>query len=77
MIQNMDRQNIERINALTAIARERALTEEEQAERHRRRQAYLDAFRGQMRAQLEHTVVEYPDGTEGTVSSGEISIRRK
>ena len=59
----MDRQNIERINALTAIARERALTEEEQAERHRRRQAYLDAFRGQMRAQLEHTVVEYPDGT--------------
>lgn len=59
----MDRGNIERINALTAISRERELTPEEQAERQERRQAYLKAFRSQMRSQMENTVVEYPDGS--------------
>ena len=59
----MERANIERINALTEISRRRELTEEEQAERKRLREAYLKAFRSQMRAQLDNTVVEYPDGT--------------
>lgn len=59
----MERANIERINALTEISRRRELTEEEQAERKRLREAYLKAFRAQMRAELENTVVEYPDGT--------------
>lgn len=59
----MERANIERINALTEISRRRELTEEEQAERKRLREAYLKAFRSQMRAQLDSTVVEYPDGT--------------
>ena len=55
----MERANIERINALTEISRRRELTEEEQAERKRLREAYLKAFR----SQLDNTVVEYPDGT--------------
>ena len=59
----MERANIERINALTEISRRRELTEEEQAERKRLRESYLKAFRSQMRAQLDNTVVEYPDGT--------------
>ena len=59
----MERANIERINELSRIARERELTAEEAAERHERRQAYLTAFRAQMRGQLENTVVEYPDGS--------------
>ena len=59
----MEKVDIERINALTAISRRRELTEEEQAERKRLREAYLKAFRAQMRAQLDSTVVEYPDGT--------------
>lgn len=59
----MDRGNIERINALTEISRRRALTPEEQEERKRCREAYLRAFRSQMRAQLDSTVVEYPDGS--------------
>ena len=59
----MDRQHIERINRLTAISRERALTAEEQAERETLRRNYIAAFRSQMRAQLDNTVVEYPDGT--------------
>lgn len=59
----MDRASIERINALTEISRRRELTMEEQAERKQLREAYLKAFRSQMRAQLENTVVEYSDGT--------------
>ena len=39
------------------------LTQEEQAERQKCREAYLKAFRTQMRAQLTQTIVEYPDGT--------------
>jgi len=59
----MERANIERINELSKIARERELTAEEQAERQERRAAYLKAFRAQFRAQLDNTVVEYPDGS--------------
>jgi len=60
----MERQNIERINELSRIARERELTAEEVAERQERRQAYLKAFRAQMRGQLDNTVVQYPDGSK-------------
>lgn len=59
----MDKANIDRINALSALARERELTAEEQTERQRCRQEYLKAFRAQMRVQLDSTVVEYPDGS--------------
>lgn len=59
----MERANLERINALTQISRERELTPEEQQERAERRAAYLKGFRAQMRGQLENTVVEYPDGS--------------
>ena len=59
----MDLENIKRINELTELSRRRERTEAEQAERKRRRDAYLKEFRDQMRAQLDNTVVEYPDGT--------------
>ena len=59
----MDLENIKRINELTELSRRRELTEAEQAERKRRRDAYLKEFRDPMRAQLDNTVVEYPDGT--------------
>ena len=59
----MDLENIKRINELTELSRRRELTEAEQAERKRRRDAYLKEFREQMRAQLDNTVVEYQDGT--------------
>ncbi len=60
----MEPANIERINELSRIARERPLTEAEQAERQERRTAYLKAFRANFRQQLENTVVEYPDGSQ-------------
>ena len=59
----MEKRNLERISMLTRLSRERELTPEEQAERQELRQAYLKAFRGQMRAQLDNTLVEYPDGS--------------
>lgn len=59
----MGQMNLKRINELTAISRERELTAEEQAERQQLRQEYLEAFRAQMRQQLDSTVVEYPDGS--------------
>ena len=59
----MEKANIERINALTQISRERELTAEEKKDREERRAAYLKAFRAQMHGQLENTVVEYPDGS--------------
>ena len=60
----MDRQNIDRINELSALARTRPLTEEEMNERHDRRQKYLAAFRASFKAQLEHTSIQYEDGTK-------------
>jgi len=59
----MEKRNIDRISELTRISRERELTAEEQAERQQLRQNYLKAFRGTFRAQLDNTVVEYPDGS--------------
>ena len=59
----MEKANIERLNVLTRLSRERELTAEEQAERQQRREAYLKDFRGRMRAQLDNTVVDYPDGS--------------
>lgn len=53
--------NIERINALTRISRERALTDEEQAERKVLREAYIRNFRGQVQQQMDSIVIEYPD----------------
>lgn len=63
----MERRDIERINALTQISRERELTPEEQAERKALRENYLKAFRSQFRAQLDNTVVEYPDGSRASL----------
>ena len=59
----MEQMNLKRINELTAISRERELTEAEQAERQQLRQDYLKVFRAAMRQQLDSTVVEYPDGS--------------
>ena len=57
----MEKHNIERINELTRISRERELTCEEQAERAVLRKNYLKAMRAQFTAQLENVVIEYPD----------------
>ena len=59
----MKETEIQRINELSRIARERALTEEETAERARLRAAYIADVRASLQQQLDHTTVVYQDGS--------------
>lgn len=58
----MEQSKIDRINELAHIAKERALTEEELAERDALRKEYLAAWRESTIAVLENTVIQTPDG---------------
>ena len=60
--------NIQRINELARIAKERELTPEELEERARLREEYIIEFRKSFAAQLDNTVIRRPDGTEEKVS---------
>lgn len=59
----MEHEKIERINELTRISRERALTPEEQRERAALRNEYLEGFRENMRQVLDSVRLKRPDGT--------------
>ena len=59
----MEKAKIDRINELARVAKARALTDAEKAEQAALRAEYLAAFRASFGATLEHTVIEYPDGT--------------
>lgn len=58
----MEKEKIDRINALSRLARERALTEEEQKERAALRQEYIAEWRESTIALLENTYIQTPDG---------------
>jgi uncharacterized protein YnzC (UPF0291/DUF896 family) len=53
----MDKEKIKRINELTAIARQRELTEDEKKEREALRNEYRNAFKANLQAQLENVYV--------------------
>lgn len=53
----MEQKKINRISELTKISRVRPLTNEEQQERHRLRQEYIDAFRSSLISNLENTYI--------------------
>lgn len=57
---HVTQEQIARINALARLSRERALTEEEQAEQAALRQAYVAAVRASLRGQLDNTYVVDP-----------------
>ena len=59
----MEQKNLNRLNELAKIAKERALTSEEAEERARLRQEYLADFRKAFQQQLDSTVIQYDDGT--------------
>ena len=63
----MDQKKIDRINELARIAKERELTQEEQAERAVLRREYIDAYTTNLRATLDNTVIVRPDGTREAV----------
>ena len=58
----MEQSKIDRINELAHLAKERALTEEELAERGALRMEYIAAWRESTIAVLENTVIQTPDG---------------
>lgn len=59
----MDPKLLERINELARLAKERALTEEEIAERDELRRQYIVEYRASLRGILENTYIQRPDGT--------------
>lgn len=60
----MEQAKIDRINELARKSRTDAgLTPEEKTEQASLRQEYLAAIRANLTAQLDSTVIQYPDGT--------------
>lgn len=59
----MDDKKIERINQLARKAKAEGLNEEEKAEQQKLRQEYIDAYRRNLRSQLDNITVVNPDGT--------------
>lgn len=60
----MEQARIDRISELTRISRQRALTEEEQAERQALRQEYLASIRQSLTSQLENTWLVDENGSK-------------
>lgn len=58
----MEQRKIDRINELARLAKERALTEDELAERDALRKEYIAAWRESTIAVLENTWIQTPDG---------------
>lgn len=60
----MEQKKIDRINELAKKAKSpEGLTPEETEERAALRREYIDAFKGSLTAQLDRTVIQYPDGS--------------
>ena len=60
----MTKEKIARINELAKKSKTPAgLTETEQAEQAALRQEYVAEMKASLRAQLEHTMIQEPDGT--------------
>ena len=59
----MDKEKIARINFLARKAKAEGLSAAEKEEQAALRAEYLTEFHAGLRAQLEHTYIERPDGT--------------
>ena len=60
----MEQSKIDRINQLARKAKTaEGLTAEETSERDALRREYVDSFKASLTAQLDNTVIQYPDGT--------------
>ena len=59
----MEQSKIDRINALARKAKAEGLSEEEKAEQAVLRQEYIESYRASLRAMLENTVIQRPDGS--------------
>ena len=64
----MERIKLDRLSELTAVSRQRELTEAEKAEREELRNEYRAAVVGSLMGSLEHTTIVNPDGSRQRVS---------
>ena len=60
-------EDIKRINELYHTSQAEGLTDEEKEEQQNLRKAYIEAMRGNVRAQLDSIVIQRPDGTREKV----------
>jgi uncharacterized protein YnzC (UPF0291/DUF896 family) len=60
----MEKEKIERINALAKKQKEEGLTEEEKAEQKLLREEYIAGFRRNLRGILDNTYIQTPDGAK-------------
>ena len=61
----MEQSKIDRINELARKAKSaEGLTAEETAEREALRREYIEAMKASLRANLDNTYIQYPDGTK-------------
>ena len=60
----MEKKKLDRISELTAISRQRELTEEEKAEREALRMEYRRSVMANFTDTLEHTSIVEPDGSK-------------
>ena len=60
----MEKQKVERINALAHASKERELTPEEKAEQAVLRRAYIDSFKASLEGQLNSITVVEKDGSK-------------
>lgn len=63
----MEKEKVERINALARKSKTVGLTEDEKKEQQRLRAEYLADFRAGFSQVLKNTVIEYPDGSRETL----------
>ena len=59
----MDQSKLDRINSLYHKSKAEGLTEEEKTEQKVLRQEYIDAFRRNLRGQLDNIDIQEDDGT--------------
>ena len=71
----MEKAKVERINELAKKAKSVGLTDEEKKEQAKLRAEYIADFRAQFTGVLEHTVIEYPDGSRQSLP--ELKNRKK
>lgn len=61
-------EKIDRINFLARKSKSEGLNEEEKLEQEKLRREYIDAYKANLRAQLDNTVVVRPDGSKERLS---------
>ena len=64
----MDKEKIDRINALARKQKSEGLTEEEKQEQAILRREYIDSYKRSLVSQLENTYIVEPDGSKRKVT---------